>query len=174
MPINGCRYTFETIVQKQLPKLFDRLLKEIEHPIPLSAFAKLRVGGAAVLRSENWIPQSKGDLAGAYVILDRNGKPLYVGISRTLGARLRGHVVASSHNTASLAYQMASKNCPVKTRAHAARSRQFAVAFLDAKAELRDGSVAIVEIENAVVRHLFEVYAAMKLGTTWWNSFETH
>jgi hypothetical protein len=32
----------------------------------------------------------------------------------------------------------------------------------------------MVQIDNAVERHLFEVYAAIGLGTGEWNSFDTH
>jgi hypothetical protein len=31
-----------------------------------------------------------------------------------------------------------------------------------------------VRVDNALVLHVFEVYAAMALGTSEWNSFRTH
>jgi len=34
--------------------------------------------------------------------------------------------------------------------------------------------VAYVEVDNPLVLHVFEPYAALELGTGGWNTFETH
>ena len=47
-------------------------------------------------------------------------------------------------------------------------------AFDAARQLLRDGSVAFIEIANAVELHLFEVYAAIGLDTGEWNTFRAH
>jgi hypothetical protein len=60
------------------------------------------------------------------------------------------------------------------TRSQAMADPEFRVAFEQARLRLRGYSVAFVRIDNAVERHLFEVYCAMALDTWEWNSFETH
>jgi hypothetical protein len=62
----------------------------------------------------------------------------------------------------------------VGTKSRAAGNRAYAAAFRRAKARLARGKVAFVEIENPLELYLFEVYAAMKLDTSRWNTFATH
>ena len=50
----------------------------------------------------------------------------------------------------------------------------FRALFEDSQRRLERCNIATVEISNAVELHLFEVYAAMELGTGEFNTFRTH
>ena len=114
------------------------------------------------------------DFFGCYVLL-REGKPFYVGISRTVDQRLRQHVTGNTHFDASLAYLMATaKTGHDMSRSNAMKDTAFRMAFAKARALLRDCRVAFIEIENPLDLYLFEAYCAMELDTCEWNTFRTH
>lgn len=114
------------------------------------------------------------DFSGCYVLLD-DGRPFYVGISRTLVSRLRQHVTGKDHTDASLAYQMATDKTGHKMkRAEAMKDPAFRSAFEEAQVLLRGATVAFVEIDNPLELYLFEAYCAMELDTCEWNTFRTH
>lgn len=116
----------------------------------------------------------EGDFSGCYVLLDRT-TPIYVGISRSVLARLRQHFLGKTHVDASLAYAMAQRHTPTRgQRSHAMAQPAFQQAFAAAQAYLRQLSVAFVEIDNPLELYLFEAYAAMELATHQWNTFRTH
>lgn len=50
----------------------------------------------------------------------------------------------------------------------------FKAAFAEAQQKIRGMSVAFIAIPNDLELYLFEVYAAMELGTAKYNSFRTH
>ena len=54
------------------------------------------------------------------------------------------------------------------------KSRSFRRAFASERARLAKAKVAFVEVPGPLELYLLEVYAAMKLGTGRWNSFDTH
>ena len=55
-----------------------------------------------------------------------------------------------------------------------AATPEFRPYFEDAKAEVARMDVRFVEVPEPELRTVFEVYAALALGTTDFNSFETH
>jgi hypothetical protein len=113
------------------------------------------------------------DFSGCYVLL--HDTPFYVGISRSVAQRLRQHVMGTSHFDASLAYQMATgKTGHEMKRAEAMKDATFRKAFDEARALLKDCSVAFIEIVNPLELYLFEAYCAMELDTREWNTFRTH
>ena len=59
------------------------------------------------------------------------------------------------------------------TRSQAMNDVCFMAAFDQAKKRLAEHDVAFIQIVDVVELYLFEVYAAMELGTEW-NSFRTH
>jgi hypothetical protein len=98
-----------------------------------------------------------------------------VGISRSVLARVRQHVLGRSHFDASLAYLIAQRRLPTKGKRSAnMENPDFRSAFEAAQYYLRGLLVATVKIENPLELHIFEAYAAMELGTWEWNSFRTH
>ena len=170
MPIDGCRYCFDELVSNVLPGYMRQLRKRMAEPIPMSELAVLGEGPTTIARRYGLA----GDLRGCYVLLDED-RPIYVGISRFVLSRVRQHLLGRSHYDATLAYTMTARKLGGNgTRNDAMQDAEFMAAFAAAKARLAQLNVAFVEIDNAVERHLFEVYAAMELGTSDWNSFETH
>lgn len=104
-----------------------------------------------------------------------NGKPFYVGISRSVVSRLRQHGTGTTHFSASLAHRMACQKIPhTKQRSEAMQDKAFRPAFHEAQRQLRDSAVAFVEIENPLELYVFEAYCAMELDTCQWNTFRTH
>jgi hypothetical protein len=170
MPIDGCRFNFEGLTQKVLPRLFSELEEAIRTPIAAEKFVGFKTASRKVLERTD----RKKDFAGCYVFLD-GGKPVYVGISRGVIKRLVQHLNYDSHYSASLVYKMAREEYPRKMkRDQAMKDDQFRKVFLAVKARLHKMAVAFIEIENDLEQYLFEVYAAMKLDTAKWNTFRTH
>jgi hypothetical protein len=168
MPIDGCTSSFTHLASVVLPGYLVAMRRAMEQPVPLGTVCTPREG-ARVLR-KRFGPVTSG----CYVLL-RDGKPFYVGISRRVFKRLRQHVQGNTHYDASLAYRMANQKVRHNmTRAAAMRDTGFQQAFTEARALLRDSTVAVVAIENPLELYLFEAYCAMELGTGEWNTFETH
>jgi predicted GIY-YIG superfamily endonuclease len=114
------------------------------------------------------------DFAGCYVLLE-NTDPFYVGISRSVVQRLSQHVKGRTHYDASLAYKIACENQNHGLKRDAAmKDRVFKEKFRKAQAYLKSLNVAFIEIHNDLELYLFEVYCAMKLNTSKWNTFRTH
>lgn len=170
MPIDGCTSTFEEMAATVLPEDMARLRSALAAPLPMSFFCEHGLGVKSILTKL----RRRRDFSGCYVLV-REGKAFYVGISRTVVQRLRQHVTGKTHYDASLVYQMATgKTAHEMTRADAMQDAAFRVAFDEAKALLRDCSVAFIEIDNPLELYLFEAYCAMELDTCEWNTFRTH
>jgi hypothetical protein len=153
-----------------LPGYMERLRAALAAPVPMSSFCKQGFGVKSILSGL----QRSCEFSGCYVLL-REGKPFYVGISRTVVQRLRQHVTGNTHFDASLAYLMATDKTGHKMkRADAMQDPVFHTAFDQAKALIRDCSVAFIDIENPLELYLFEAYCAMELDTSEWNTFRTH
>src|SRR5438093_1576918 len=99
MAIDGCTSSFAEMAATILPGHMARLRSALASPLPLSSFCTAGVGIKSILSQLD----RHEDLSGCYVLL-REGKPFYVGISRTVVQRLRQHVTGRSHFDASLAY----------------------------------------------------------------------
>src|ERR1019366_6393340 len=153
-----------------LPDHMARLRPVLAAPLSLSSFCRAGVGIRSILSELG----RGNDFSGCYVLL-REGKPFYVGISRTVVQRLRQHVTGKTHFDASLAYLMATdKTGHEMKRADAMQDPAFRIAFEKARELLRDCSVAFIEIDNPLELYLFEAYCAMELDTCEWNTFRTH
>lgn len=140
----------------------------------MHAFSRRGIGVKGLLQEFD-LPQ---DFSGCYVLIE-NGTPIYVGISRTVLARLRQHVCGRTHFDASLAFRIAMKRHPDQTISNLTRSEAmddllFGTSFSDAQSYLRSLMVAAVEIENPLELYVFEPYCAIELDTHQWNSFQTH
>jgi len=176
--IDNCPYDFQTLARKRMPVLMRGLRRAIRHTVPLAGLEAPGVATAALLaRMRKCLPGvgDNGDFPGCYVLLSSETEAFYVGISRNVGNRIIQHVKGQTHYDASLTYRMAQADHPTDgTRAEAMADRSFLRAFKRKQAELRRGHVAAIRIENALERYVFEAYAAMKLNTCRWNTFETH
>jgi hypothetical protein len=170
MSINKCKYTFNELAISVLPKHFERLEKELRSPIPAEQF----VGFATPSRRALSVLNRSADFPGCYVFIERN-TPIYVGISRNVIKRLVQHLNTASHYSASLVYRIAFDDFPHEMkRDQAMKDDKFRDIFFSAQSRLRRMSIAAVEVENDLELYLFEVYVAMRLDTSVWNTFRTH
>lgn len=169
-PVDGCLFTFAELAQDVLPAHMTELRSSMAAPRPMLDFAQKGVGVKTLLREAG----RGSDFPGCYVMLDA-GRPFYVGISRKVFTRLRQHVLADTHHSATLAYRMAAKwTGHSMRRSEAMADPDFKREFDRAREKIRSLDVAYVEIDNPLVLHVFEAYAALELGTGEWNTFETH
>jgi hypothetical protein len=170
MSIDACTSTFAEMAEIILPGDMARLRAALVAPVPMSSFCKRGFGVKSILSGLG----RRSDFSGCYVLL-REGKPLYVGISRTVVQRLRQQGTGNTHFDASLAYLMATvETGHTMKRPDAMQDPAFRAAFDQAKAVLRDCSVAFIDIDNPLELYLFEAYCAMELDTCEWNTFRTH
>jgi hypothetical protein len=169
MTIDGCTHDLATLFGEVLPDHMRRLEAAMKAPMPMGVFAVAGVGVRSLLKKRG----HADDFSGCYVLIDT--APIYVGISRGVFARLRQHVTGRTHFDASLAYRMAEAEAPhKKTRSAAMDDDAFGKLFETKRSYLRTLSVAAIAIENPVELYLFEVYAALALATSKWNTFRTH
>lgn len=117
---------------------------------------------------------------GIYVFYE-NGRPIYVGRSNRMKDRIKEHGRPSStHNSAPFAFNLAKKVAKEKDVDVSRRRRElekdpiFSGLFLKAKERVSRMSVKVIEVDNPVIQTLLEVYAALSLGTTEYNDFDTH
>jgi hypothetical protein len=170
MVVDGYRRSFAYLTRTELPRLLRKLKAASRKPVRGQLLVGQGNGVSAILRAMG----RKEVFSGAYLFL-RNGKPIYVGISRNVAARLRSHLRGRSHFDASLAFMMAKGKTGMKgKRADLMKKSIFIRAFRDAQWTLVGCRVAVIEIPNPLVLYAFEVYAAMQLDTGEWNTFRTH
>ncbi len=173
MSIDGCESTFEDLATKILPKYMSDLNDAMRNPHRMTVFCTPGDGVKTIAKKLG----KEDDFSGCYVLLRRDSKPLYVGISRGVIGRLRQHVTGTTHFDATLAYRMASKKVRHgKTQAIAMKDRVFRQAFKSKQRFLKGCTAAFIEIpkRKAVELYLFEAYCAMELNTCEWNTFRTH
>lgn len=169
-PIDDCEKTFSVLATNVLPEHFARLKENMKSPFPASWIQERGVGQATLLQRLG----RENDFSGCYVFIEHD-EPLYVGISRGVVGRLFQHLTSNNHFSGSLAYYIAKRQSdPSGTREQNMTDAAFRALFEDSQRRLEQCSIATVEIGNAVELHLFEVYAAMELGTGEFNTFRTH
>ena len=169
-PIDDCEKSFGALAINVLPEHFLRLKENMKSPFPASWVRERSVGHATLLKRIG----REVDFSGCYVFIE-NGEPLYVGISRGVIGRLFQHLTSNNHFSGSLAYYISKRQRdPGGTREENMTHPEFRTLFEDSQRRLEKCSIGTVEIDNAVELHLFEVYAAMELGTGEFNSFRTH
>jgi len=170
MPINEYENSFSHLVEKDLPSYLEEIQRDIVKQRAMSLFSEKGKGVITTCKELGL----KSDFSGCYLLLE-NEKPVYVGISRKVIARLRQHVCGNTHYDASLAYRIAAKDFDhKKTRSEAMKDVIFKAAFLKARSYIESLTVAFVEIENPLALYVFEPYCAMYFNTDKWNSFRTH
>jgi hypothetical protein len=116
-------------------------------------------------------------------LFSEGGKPIYVGQTRNLRRRYEQHTGAQrTHNEASFAFLVAKSRAVAKVAAKVLALRRtelqahpkFAPHFTKAKAQVAKMSFQFIKSADPVERSMFEIYAALHLGTEEFNSFETH
>lgn len=106
-----------------------------------------------------------------YVFYDSDGKPCHTGRTRNLQGRVRAHT-ANSHNSASFAFKRTRQALnlratyrPEGSRAALMKNAEFKSEFDRQREQIAKMQLRYVEIECPIEQHLFEVYAALRLGT---------
>ena len=122
---------------------------------------------------------------GIYVFYE-NGRPIYVGRTNGMKKRILQHGRPSSpHNSATFAFLLAVEqaekceiDCHSRKRSDLQKSSDFKPFFDVAKERVRNMQVRVVKVPDAIEQTVFEVYAAVQLGTTLehggYNDFENH
>jgi hypothetical protein len=102
--------------------------------------------------------------AGVYVFFE-GGQPVYVGRTRNLQGRLRGHVVLN-HNSASFAFRNTRKAVNMYATYKRTGSRSelqnhavFRPEFVRQVARVKTLQVRFLEVPDPIVRYLLELYA---------------
>ena len=120
---------------------------------------------------------------GVYLFSERDNGHLYVGRSKNIRERYRGHCNPSAtHRTAAFAFRLARETTgKVKpsykqdpySRKGLMKDDEFLAAFNEAKARIRLMDFRFVE-ENCPIKHcILEIYTAIALETPY-NNFDTH
>ncbi|MET0557061.1 MAG: GIY-YIG nuclease family protein [Solirubrobacterales bacterium] len=114
-------------------------------------------------------------------LFSKGDEALYVGQTRNLRTRLNNHTnPLSRENKASFAFLVA-KTEARKAGVDLSRTRKvlegdedFARHFGEAKLGVAEMDVRFIQMEGAISRSIFEIYASLTLDTLLYNSFETH
>jgi len=114
-------------------------------------------------------------------LFSEDSVPIYVGQSRNLRNRLKQHTGdKSSHFSASFAYNIAKGEAVTaginvkRTRAQLSGDPAFAALFTATRVRVREMDVQFIEVDDPIVRTMFEIFVALVLDTVEYNSFETH
>jgi hypothetical protein len=162
MAFDGCTHSYAKLAHEVLPDHMKEIRISMKKPIKMNQFG-IRGNGKKTLAKANGFPK---DIRGCYLFLE-NKKPIYVGISGHVFARLLQHTQVGDHLTASLAYRMAKQKLPHETTASLAMlDPAFRAEFDAQRSRILDWDVAIIEIPNPLELYLFEVYCAMELKTS--------
>jgi predicted GIY-YIG superfamily endonuclease len=131
----------------------------------------------AISQAENAVDvlnRKEKEFKGCYVFIEGR-KPIYVGISKHVRRRLKQHLNANSHNDSSFVYNIAkAMKEEIKTFRKTFKDQRYQEPFQQARERVRQCAVAWVKIDDSLELYLFEAYACMELGTSDYNSFETH
>ena len=134
------------------------------------------------LKNSNLIPTNNLQTVpakGIYVFYE-NEKPVYVGRSNNIKARIQYHRRPSSgHGSATFAFILAREdadklgiNTKIERKILEEESR-FSDLYTKAKERVSKMHVKAVEIDDPILQTLFEVYAAVDLQTKY-NAFDNH
>lgn len=157
-----------------MPTSFEKIVVQLE---PL--LDELQSGTAYHGRTLREMPEK-----GVYVFYE-DGEPMYVGrvgsnSKQTVRQRIRQHTIPSSgHNQATFAFRLLQEDLglPVGHESDMTRpefAEKYEAEFSEQKQRVRNMEVRVVEITDSVVQAVFEIYAALTLGTTRYNRFDTH
>lgn len=120
------------------------------------------------------------DEPGIY-LFSEGGVPIYVGQTRRLRQRLRQHMIPSSGQmSASFAFLLAKDLANTRglvvggPRQQVVSDPEFAPLFIQMKERVSAMDVRFIVMHDPIERTMFEMYAALHLGTEQYNSFETH
>ncbi len=118
---------------------------------------------------EKGIASQRGK-AGIYVFFE-DGKPVHVGRTRNLQARLRGHTTTNRRAPASFAFKRTRRILkkfatyrPDGSRSALMRDPEFAAEFDRQLASVKSMHVRFVEVGDPIKQYLLELYATLEFG----------
>ncbi len=175
--IDNVNKTFGQLSKETMPAYYNLLLERMKNPIELRYFKESGIGEQTIINrisQHYWGFPSNEDLSGCYVLTEK-GKHQYVGISKSVGRRLYQHIKGTTHNHATLAYNIAKNTSGQKgERDKNMGDLNFQVHFDKAKERISTWTVSVIDIKNPVELYLFELFASLKFNTYEFNTFETH
>ena len=118
------------------------------------------------------IPQAPG-----IYLFSEYGEPVYIGQTRNIQRRLADHTKPSGGSeTATFAFILAQEDAGPEASGMTRKEieSRFAPLFRQAKERVSRMDIQFIELDDPIERTIFEVYAALHLGTERYNSFETH
>lgn len=118
------------------------------------------------------IPQAPG-----IYLFSEHGAPVYVGQTRNLRERLGEHTRPSSgREMATLAFRITIEDVGAAASGMTRKEieSRFAPLFRQAKERVSRMDIQFIGMDDPIERTVFEIYAALHLGTERYNSFETH
>jgi predicted GIY-YIG superfamily endonuclease len=131
---------------------------------------------AEILSLEN---VSRFPAVGACYALIEDSNCLYDGISKNLKQRMRNHTSGRGEQSV-FAFKLARELANKRTRYIVAESRkalmkneEFSAAMILATLRVKKMGAKFVQIEDPVLRYLFELYATLSLEAPY-NDFRTH
>ena len=158
----------------ELSNSFSKLLKELKDFMKAPSDMNHLCGEGTGVQTALKLINKDNDFPGCYVMIE-DGQPFYVGISKRVISRLQNHVKGKTHNSSSLAYNIARKNVSEdKDMSRADFVEKYPNEFNEAIKRISEMKIAWVKIEDPILLYVFEVYAAIELETLEYNSFETH
>ena len=166
----------ETMNDKQeaIPARFEEIVAQLE-----SLLEELQSGPTYHGGTLRHLPPK-----GVYVFYE-DSKPMYVGrvgsnSKQTVRQRIRQHTIPSSgHNQATFAFRLLQEDLGLAVGHESDMTRpelaeKYEAKFLEQKLRVRNMEVRVVEVRDSVIQAVFEIYAALTLGTTRYNRFDTH
>ena len=132
----------------------------------------LRAAPARPRKEHPPIPQAPG-----IYLFSEHGAPVYVGQTRNLRERLGEHTRPSSgREMATFAFRITIEDVGSAAAGMTRKEieSRFAPLFRQAKERVSRMNVQFIEMDDSIERTVFEMYAALHLGTEHYNSFETH
>lgn len=129
------------------------------------------ITGETPNRKSNKNVTNDNDYQGLYIFCKKENdhiEPQYVGMSRRIISRMKGHVYRASKNSATWVYQM------IKTE-NQELSNEDAQSMIESyrKEKFKNMVVTFDIINEPYLMHIAEAYLAAELKT-YWNSFKTH
>jgi hypothetical protein len=155
---------------------FEQIIDEMPHLLEdLNSKPMFKKGD--IITRKDLVPQK-----GIYVLFENN-RPMYVGRSDNIRQRLGGHCNQGSDRfSATFAFRLAireyegryGKSTKGIRRQDLESNQDFQIIFKESKFRVSQMGIKIVEIADPLIQTIFEVYAAMNLGTLEFNSFDNH
>ena len=137
-------------------------------------FEKLEASSFVEKKNARTLPKN-----GIYVFYEEL-KPIYVGRSRNIAARVQAHSRPSAgHNSASFAFLLAKERAKkndidiVHNRSDLENDPSFAKIYTEEKERVAKMKIKAVFIEDPATQAIFEIYASFRLETPY-NDWNTH